>query len=104
MLVERIFIDNPLRNFHYLVACPQTGRALAIDPLETDAVLQVAARRGWQIDTVVCTHHHWDHAGGRDAMRKATGARICAHREAPLDGIDQGLSGGDRVRVGQLEL
>ena len=37
-------------------------------------------------------------------MRKATGARVCAHREAPLDGIDQGLSGGDRVRVGRLEL
>ena len=34
MLVSRLFIDNPLRNFNYLVACPETGEALAIDPLE----------------------------------------------------------------------
>jgi len=34
MLIERVWAANSLRNFHYLVACPETGEALAIDPLE----------------------------------------------------------------------
>lgn len=100
MLVERIFIGNALRNFHYLVACEETGEALAIDPLEVDAVLAVADARGWSVRQVVVTHDHWDHAGGREAMRKATGARVLAHADAPLDLVDARLSDGDEVRVG----
>ena len=34
MIVEQIWTGNPLRNFNYLVACPETGEALAIDPLD----------------------------------------------------------------------
>lgn len=100
MLVERIFIDNPLRNFHYLVACEHTGEALAIDPLEVDAVLAVANRHGWRITQVLCTHDHWDHAGGREDMRKATGARVLAHAASPLDGVDVHLRDGAEVHVG----
>ena len=33
MLVEQIWTNNSYRNFHYLVACPETGEALAIDLL-----------------------------------------------------------------------
>ena len=43
MLIERIWPDNRLRNFHYLVACGETGEALAIDPLDGNLV-QDAAR------------------------------------------------------------
>lgn len=100
MQVERIFIDNPLRNFNYLVACEHTGEALAIDPLDVDRVLAVAAGRGWRITQVVCTHDHADHAGGREQMRRATGARIMAHTQAPLDGIDLRLREGSEVLVG----
>lgn len=42
MLVEQIWTDNPLRNFHYLVACPDTLEALAIDPYDHQLVLQRA--------------------------------------------------------------
>jgi hydroxyacylglutathione hydrolase len=100
MLVARIFIDNPLRNYHYLVACPETGEALALDPLEPDALLQAAADRGWTVRTVVCTHEHWDHSAGREDLRRATGARVLAHHRAPLEGLDGGLRHGDVLRVG----
>lgn len=101
MLVERIFIDNPLRNFHYLVACPETGEAVAIDPVDVDRVLEVAKGHGWRVTASVITHHHLDHAGGREALKQATGARIYAHTDAPLDGIDARLGAGDVVRVGR---
>ena len=34
MIVERIWTGNAYRNFNYLIACPETGEALAIDPLD----------------------------------------------------------------------
>ena len=45
MLVERVWAANDYRNFHYLIACPETGEALAIDPLVWKRCLDVASRR-----------------------------------------------------------
>ena len=38
MIVERIWTANAYRNFNYLIACPETGEALAIDPLDIKSV------------------------------------------------------------------
>ena len=46
MLVEQIWTENDYRNFNYLIACPETGEALAIDPLAYDQVLAVAKATG----------------------------------------------------------
>ena len=32
MFVERIWTGNAYRNFNYLIVCPDSGEALAIDP------------------------------------------------------------------------
>ncbi|MBV8496595.1 MAG: hydroxyacylglutathione hydrolase, partial [Gammaproteobacteria bacterium] len=45
MLTERIWSGNSLRNFHYLIACPQSGEALAVDPLEWRMCLDAARAR-----------------------------------------------------------
>ena len=34
MIVERIWTGNSYRNFNYLIACAESGEALAIDPLD----------------------------------------------------------------------
>ena len=33
MIVERIWTGNAYRNYNYLIACPESGEALAIDLL-----------------------------------------------------------------------
>lgn len=103
MLVERIWPDNRLRNFHYLVACEQTGEALAIDPLDWQLVLGTATARGWTITQILSTHEHADHTAGNASLKAATGARVLAHADAAsrIGGIDQGVQGGDVVRVGR---
>ncbi len=56
MLVEQIWTANDYRNFNYLIACPETGEALAIDPLDHEKCLAAAKRRGWEITQVGNTH------------------------------------------------
>ena len=103
MQVERIWPDNRLRNFHYLVACGETGEALAIDPLDWKLVLDTARAKGWTITQIVSTHEHADHTAGNAALKEATGARVMAHAGAAskIGGIDRGLVKGDVIRVGR---
>ncbi|MEY4762632.1 MAG: hypothetical protein RLZZ200_2488 [Pseudomonadota bacterium] len=103
MLIERIWPDNRLRNFHYLVACGETGEALAIDPLDWKLVHDAARAKGWTITQIVSTHEHADHTAGNAALKEATGARVMAHAGAAskIGGIDRGLSRGDIIRVGR---
>lgn len=101
MIVERIWTANAYRNFNYLIACPETGEALAIDPLDHARCLAAAKERGWTIRQVLNTHEHGDHTGGNRAVVAATGARLLAHARARIPGIDRGLAAGDTIRVGR---
>jgi hydroxyacylglutathione hydrolase len=103
VIVEQIYTDNAYRNFNYLIACPETGEALAIDPLASDLVLARAKEKGWTINQVLNTHEHQDHTGGNDAVIAASGAKLLAHHGArnSIPDIDIGLSAGDVVKVGR---
>ncbi len=103
MLLERIWSGNSLRNFHYLIACEESGEALAVDPLEWRMCLDAARRRGWEITQILNTHEHRDHTGGNEGLKGATGARVLAHAGAAarIGGVDRGLSRGEVVRVGR---
>ena len=103
MLVEQVWTGNAYRNFNYLVACPETGEALAIDPLDHRKCLDRAKARGWRVTQVLNTHEHGDHTGGNGPMKAATGARLLAHAKAGdrIADVDVGLSAGDVVRVGR---
>ncbi len=103
MLVERIWTANNYRNFNYLIACPETGEALAIDPLDHEKCLQAAKVRGWQITQLLNTHEHHDHTGGNAAIVAATGAKVIAHHKAggKIAGMDRGVQAGDIIRVGK---
>lgn len=103
MLIERIWAANSYRNFHYLIACPETGEALAVDPLEWRRCLAAARAKGWQITQILNTHEHLDHTGGNAGLVEETGARVLAHAGAAthIGGVDRGLQKGDVIRVGR---
>ena len=103
MIVEQIWTANAYRNFNYLIACPETGDALAIDPLDHKKCLAAARDKGWEITQILNTHEHGDHTGGNRAMLAATNAQLLAHANAKdrIPGINRGLVAGDVIRVGK---
>ncbi len=103
MIVKQIWTANAYRNFNYLIACSETGEALAIDPLDHEKCLKAAKDEGWQITQVLNTHEHGDHTGGNAAVVAATGAKVLAHKNAKarIPGMDRGLGAGDIVKVGK---
>jgi len=103
MIVEQIWTGNSYRNFNYLIACPETGEALAVDPLEHEMCLAMAKDRGWNVTQILNTHEHGDHTGGNADMMKATGASLLAHASAKdkIPDMTRGLKAGDVIKIGK---
>ncbi|MCG2634188.1 MAG: hydroxyacylglutathione hydrolase family protein [Gammaproteobacteria bacterium] len=103
MIIRQIYTDNAYRNFNYLIACEETGEALAVDPLAADTCLAVAEDEGWRITQVLNTHEHPDHIGGNTKVIAATGAQLLAHAGArdSIPNIDRGLIAGDSITIGK---
>ncbi len=103
MIVEQIWTGNAYRNFNYLIACGETGEAMAVDPLDHAKCLARAHDKGWEITQVLNTHEHGDHTGGNKAVIAATGAKLLAHHNAKgkIPGMDRGLRAGDSIKVGR---
>jgi hydroxyacylglutathione hydrolase len=103
MIVRQIWTANAYRNFNYLVACAETGEALAIDPLDHEKCLAGAREAGWSITQILNTHEHRDHTGGNAAVLARTKASVLAHRNAMglIPELSRGLSAGEVIRVGE---
>ena len=103
MIVKQIWTGNSYRNFNYLIACAETGEALAIDPLDHEKCHRAAQEAGWHITQILNTHEHGDHIGGNGPLVQKTGAKILAHRNAKnrIPDMHRGLSAGDLIKVGK---
>jgi hydroxyacylglutathione hydrolase len=114
---------GPLAVLTYLVACPETGEALLIDPGGPAPVLEAQIQdQGWRLKWIVNTHGHADHIAGNDHWAARTGARIVMHRldreffsrpemqEAaraegfpPLTRVDLEVEDGVKLPLGRME-
>lgn len=89
-------------NFSYLVICPQTGKALGVDPgMSPESMLRVIRSRELTLVILANTHGHRDHIAGNGEILKATGAKLAAN---PLDvpGVEIALGEGSRLQIGAI--
>lgn len=89
-------------NFAYLVICPQTGKALGVDPgISPESLLSVIRSRELSLQVLANTHGHPDHIAGNAEILKVTGAKLAAN---PLDvpGADIALSEGSQLPIGAI--
>lgn len=101
---------GPMANYVYLVGDPATRKAAVVDPAwDIDAICDLAARDGYEIDKILLTHFHPDHLGGRMMGRHIEGAAEMLARakakvyvnkeEAEGSKLIAGLSDSDIVKV-----
>lgn len=104
MKVIRLYMNNRLRNFNYIIGCEKTGQAIALDPLDGEAVLSAAKAEGWQIKLIINTHEHHDHIEGNPAVQAATGAPIWAseHAIGKIPNVARGLIANEVFELGSM--
>lgn len=93
-----------MKNFAYLVYCPHSGDAIAVDPsFGAAALLTEVERRGANLQLVLNTHGHNDHLAGNKEVLAATGARLAAHPLAVAE-ADLPLAEGTIVTLGNTAI
>jgi hydroxyacylglutathione hydrolase len=98
------FRIGPYLNFTYIVAAEEGGEAVVIDPsYGIEPVLSAIDALGVKVRYVMNTHSHQDHVAGNAEVKARTGAKIVAHRVAPL-GQDVSVEDGDVVKTGTLSV
>lgn len=95
-------VGNAYNHISYLVFCPETGEAAAIDPFHVELTLETARAHGLVITQIVNTHEHWDHAGRNDQLHAATAAKVLVPKAAVgvVETFDAMLAEGGIVQVG----
>jgi hydroxyacylglutathione hydrolase len=90
------------RNFGYLIADSESRSAAVVDPSGAPELILTALRdMGLQLQWILCTHSHWDHIGGIEELKKATGAKLAMHSSSPLP-LDRSLEDGETLQLGKL--
>jgi glyoxylase-like metal-dependent hydrolase (beta-lactamase superfamily II) len=81
MILERLVV-GPLEENTYIIADEETKQAIVIDPGdESERILEIINDRDLKVNSIICTHTHFDHVGAVGDLRKATGAEILIHEE-----------------------
>ncbi|XP_050071614.1 hydroxyacylglutathione hydrolase, mitochondrial [Anopheles maculipalpis] len=81
-------------NFMYLIKCNKTQEAAVVDPVAPDRVLEVVQQENCKLNKLLTTHHHWDHAGGNEALYER-------YRQNPAWG-ELSVYGGEDERIAKL--
>jgi glyoxylase-like metal-dependent hydrolase (beta-lactamase superfamily II) len=83
----------------YLLVCPETGRALLVDPgADPEAVLTLC--EGAWVTRILLTHGHFDHRLALDAVQAQLGASVGVHpADAAAFAISASVELRDRMRL-----
>ncbi|NIA07584.1 MAG: MBL fold metallo-hydrolase [Actinobacteria bacterium] len=103
MIFEQMAVGGD-RNFAYLVADQESGKALLVDPAYNQKmVLAIVAQHSLDLIYVVNTHGHYDHSQLSDKIAKATGARVVAHKSS-ASADDLAVDDGHVLELGSLKV
>lgn len=90
MPLEIITVPCLSDNYAFLLHASGSGLTALVDAPEAAPIKAELEKRGWGLDLVLLTHHHWDHVDGLEELRQAynpsvIGAAADSHRLPPLD-------------------
>ncbi len=75
-----------------------SSRAVVVDPGDASVVLQALQTHSLNLNAILLTHHHADHTGGVDELRKATGCQVYGPAGEEMPEPLLRLSQGDSVQ------
>ena len=68
-------------NFSYLLINEKNNNACVIDPSEPDPIIDFVEKKNINLKYILNTHHHYDHVGGNNDLKKKYGAKIVGFKD-----------------------
>jgi len=63
-------------NYSYLIINEKSQNACVIDPGEAKPIISLVEKKNINLKFILNTHHHYDHIGGNNELKKKYGAKI----------------------------
>ena len=83
---------------------PHHDRVAVVDPGDAAPVLQALASGGLTLDTILVTHHHFDHVGGVEALLRHADVPVFGPAGEDIPGRTVALAEGAKVALAGLGL
>jgi len=77
-------------NYSYLVIDEKNNIACAIDPSEAKPIIKYLEKKNINLKYILNTHHHYDHVGGNQELKKKYNARVIGYK-------------GDKHRIPEID-
>lgn len=90
-------------NYGYVLRDPASGATAVIDAPEAAPLISALEARGWGLDWIFLTHHHYDHIDGAPELISRYGAKVAgaAADAKRLPPLDIALKEGDEIALGE---
>lgn len=87
-------------NYIWLLQDPLTCCCAVVDPGDAQPVLDwLDNHPGWRLSDILITHHHFDHVGGIERLKAASGARVAGPAREKIPHCDLPLDEGAHLQV-----
>ncbi len=105
-MIFRQLFETDSSTFTYLIADPDSGNAILIDPVRetVERDLQLLKDLGLNLNATLETHVHADHLTGARLLKANTGCDIAYPAMVQSSCIDIGIREGEAFMVGNIEL
>ncbi len=123
-MILKTLVVGPLAVNCYIIGSETTREAAAIDPGDdAKKITATLQENDLKLKYIILTHAHFDHAGAARELKDKTGAQVMVHEndalllkntaaQAALFGMqtarppkpDVFLKGGDRIKIGDVEM
>jgi len=101
---EIIAIPALRDNYIWCVADTERKQCVVIDPGEAQPVLHTLQQHDWKLTAILITHHHWDHTGGIEMIRKQYPVPVYGFCDEPINPLTKPLRDGETFSLPELKL
>jgi hydroxyacylglutathione hydrolase len=67
-------------NYSYLIIDKENNTACVVDPSEADPIIEYLENNKIKLKFILNTHHHYDHVGGNEKLKKKYGASVVGYK------------------------
>lgn len=93
----------PALSDNYIYMIIREDRAAVVDPAVSKTVEALLNRYKLKLEYILCTHHHFDHTGGNQALNAVTGCKVLGPEDKRIPGLDRAVREGAKICFGNVE-
>ena len=99
--IEIITIPALSDNYIWLIHNSENNLTAAIDPAEAEPVEKILNEKGWELNQIINTHHHFDHTNGNYKLKEKWHSQLIAPRmeKSKIPSIDLEVEDNDEIQI-----